>query len=676
MADDFHLLKKLDCDTRYVLLTTTTKEIYVYLLHSTTTISDSDKTEIETGYIPLLDNLDTSQTKTYTINENFKSIDKMNTDIEQYLNARPNYKSVNFINTSRNYKFVIQSKVFAAAVKNCKNIYIDLGSVDTSEKGNYGGSIRLDSTDYGEIESLEINSGTLLLEDNVTLIVKKCNITYCTVDTFNKESNKSCSFSVLVEDRMDIVNLAIYSTIFTTFSNYNKDGSLYLKTAFVAAFIRIFGKEKIYENAKYERILVQGFSKCSIIKIEVDDSVRYGGIIKFDRMDSLLLAEVKRNINEVDPSTPMIKIARIASTNLHKLNITIKDTASISSKYSLIEFTKDDSGTTRSVNIYSSNIINNHARSLVIFKMSDVEIDKLYFSDTNLNENVVLFERSNAILSKLYFNNCVIKGESFDLMDTTKLSLTDCDFTISGDLNLSGAYVTISGGYYRFLNMNVTSYEDKPISKIDINRAEFSGGNLKFTNDASTVSMPFFDNECKYNVTNIFIDKFNPTLTSSVICTENLTINTEKASKLLSTLVNYRKEKTKTTFNLNSSASGNIMFSDGSSSNGFELNIHDTEQFLSINPIDLVGIKETPEVTIKTNSPIKTKIYNFDNRYIHALFKEYSATQSSTIDLYPSDDEYKTKVLNDSEKEMSISSNIEKEYELVEYMRYTLTPIE
>ena len=29
MVDDFHLLKKLNCDTRYVLLTTTDKDIYV-----------------------------------------------------------------------------------------------------------------------------------------------------------------------------------------------------------------------------------------------------------------------------------------------------------------------------------------------------------------------------------------------------------------------------------------------------------------------------------------------------------------------------------------------------------------------------------------------------------------------------------------------------------------------
>ena len=74
MADDFHLLKKLDCDTRYVLLTTTNKDIYVYLLHSSCPITDSDKTEIESGYLPLLDNIDPSQTKTFTTNDNPKAI--------------------------------------------------------------------------------------------------------------------------------------------------------------------------------------------------------------------------------------------------------------------------------------------------------------------------------------------------------------------------------------------------------------------------------------------------------------------------------------------------------------------------------------------------------------------------------------------------------------------------
>ena len=54
MADDFHLLKKLDCDTRYVLLSTTDKDIYVYLLHSSSAITDSDKTEIESGDLPLM----------------------------------------------------------------------------------------------------------------------------------------------------------------------------------------------------------------------------------------------------------------------------------------------------------------------------------------------------------------------------------------------------------------------------------------------------------------------------------------------------------------------------------------------------------------------------------------------------------------------------------------------
>ena len=335
MADDFHLLKKLDCDTRYVLLSTIDKDIYVYLLHSSSTITDSDKTEIESGYLPLLDNIDPAQTKTFTTNDNFKAINKMNDDIADYINARNGYKSFNIINTSRNHKFVIQSKVFAAAVKNCKKIYIDMGSVDTSEKGNYGGSIRLDSTDYGEIDSLEINSGTLLLEDNVTLIVKKLDITYCTIDTFNKETDKSCSFSVLVKDQIDIVNMAIYSTIFTTFSNYNKDANNYLDTKFTAAFIRIFGKEKINENAKFERILIQGFSKCFINKIEVDDSVRYGGILKLDRMDKLTISGIKRNIGEVDPTISMIKVGRVAVTNLHEIDVIIKSSSTISSKYSL-----------------------------------------------------------------------------------------------------------------------------------------------------------------------------------------------------------------------------------------------------------------------------------------------------------------------------------------------------
>ena len=675
MADDFHLLKKLDCDTRYVLLSTIDKDIYVYLLHSSSTITDSDKTEIESGYLPLLDNIDPTQTKTFTTNDNFKAINKMNDDITDYINARNGYKSFNIINTSRNHKFVIQSKVFAAAVKNCKKIYIHMGSVDTSEKANYGGSIRLDSTDYGEIDSLEINSGTILLEDNVTLIVKKLDITYCTIDTFNKETDKSCSFSVLVKDQIDIVNMAIYSTIFTTFSNYNKDANNYLDTKFTAAFIRIFGREKINENAKFERILIQGFSKCFINKIEVDDSVRYGGILKLDRMDKLTISGIKRNIGEVDPTISMIKVGRVAVTNLHEIDVIIKSSSTISSKYSLIEFLEDTTETTRSINLYSSNIINKHSRNITIFRMKNVEINKVYLSDTKINANVTLFERTNAKLEKLCFNNCVINGTTFDLTDTTKINLSDCDFTISGDLNLSSAYITINGGYYRFLNMNVGSYENYPVSKIDINKAEFSGGNLNFTNDASEVDMPFFDNDCKYNVTKILLDKFNPTFSNSVICTNELTINNEKISKFLSVLVNYREENTDTIFNVNSSTSGNIMFSNNGSTNSFTLNINDKTQFLSINPLDLVAVENSPNVKIVTNVPIKTKVYNFDSKYIHALFKDYSSTQSSTIDLYSEEDEPVTKVLNDSEKQMSITYGKEYENNVIDYLRYTLIPI-
>ena len=675
MADDFHLLKKLDCDTRYVLLSTIDKDIYVYLLHSSCTITDSDKTEIESGYLPLLDNIDPTQTKTFTTNDNFKAINKMNDDITDYINARNGYKSFNIINTSRNHKFVIQSKVFAAAVKNCKKIYIDMGSVDTSEKGNYGGSIRLDSTDYGEIDSLEINSGTLLLEDNVTLIVKKLDITYCTIDTFNKETDKSCSFSVLVKDQIDIVNMAIYSTIFTTFSNYNKDANNYLDTKFTAAFIRIFGREKINENAKFERILIQGFSKCFINKIEVDDSVRYGGILKLDRMDKLTISGIKRNIGEVDPTISMIKVGRVAVTNLHEIDVIIKSSSTISSKYSLIEFLEDTTETTRSINLYSSNIINKHSRNITIFRMKNVEINKVYLSDTKINANVTLFERTNAKLEKLCFNNCVINGTTFDLTDTTKINLSDCDFTISGNLNLSSAYITISGGYYRFLNMNLGSYEGYPVSKIAISKAEFSGGNLNFTNDASEVEMPFFDDGCKYNVTKILLDKFNPTFTNSVICTNNLTINSKKTSKFLSVLVNYREENTDTIFNVNSSTSGNIMFSDNGSTSSFTLNLNDEAKILSINPLDLIAVENSPNVKIVTNVPIKTKVYNFDSRYIHAIFKDYTSTQSSTIDLYSEEDEPVTKVLNDSEKQMSITSNKEYEGNVIDYLRYTLTPI-
>ena len=505
--------------------------------------------------------------------------------------------------------------------------------------------------------------------------MKKLDITYCTIDTFNKETDKSCSFSVLVKDQIDIVNMAIYSTIFTTFSNYNKDANNYLDTKFTAAFIRIFGREKINENAKFERILIQGFSKCFINKIEVDDSVRYGGILKLDRMDKLTISGIKRNIGEVDPTISMIKVGRVAVTNLHEIDVIIKSSSTISSKYSLIEFLEDTTETTRSINLYSSNIINKHSRNITIFRMKNVEINKVYLSDTKINANVTLFERTNAKLEKLCFNNCVINGTTFDLTDTTKINLSDCDFTISGNLNLSSAYITISGGYYRFLNMNVGSYENYPVSKIDINKAEFSGGNLNFTNDVSEVDMPFFDNDCKYNVTKILLDKFNPTFSNSVICTNELTINNEKISKFLSVLVNYREENTDTVFNVNSSTSGNIMFSNNGSTNSFTLNINDKTQFLSINPLDLVAVENSPNVKIVTNVPIKTKVYNFDSKYIHALFKDYTSTQSSTIDLYSEEDEPVTKVLNDSEKQMSITYGKEYENNIIDYLRYTLIPI-
>ena len=72
---------------------------------------------------------------------------------------------------------------------------------------------------------------------------------------------------------------------------------------------------------------------------------------------------------------------------------------------------------------------------------------------------------------------------------------------------------------------------------------------------------------------------------------------------------------------------------------------------------------------------LKQKFYNFDNRYIHTIFKEYTSTQSSTIDLYSNEDEPVTKVLNDSEKQMSITSSKEYEGNIIDYLRYTLTPI-
>lgn len=673
MADDLHLLKNLDKDSRYVLLTTKTKDIYIYLLRSTKTITDSDKTEIETGYLHLLDDIDDTQTKTFTINENFRSINKMNDDIEYYIRSRPGYNSVNIVNTSRSHKFVLQSKVFAAAVKNCKKVYIDMGSVDTSEKGNYGGSIRLDGTDYGEIDTLEINSGTILLDDNVNLIVKKLDITYCTVDVFNKTTDKSCSFNVAIKNESNIVNLAIYSTIFSAFTNYNKNSLEYSNTKFIAAFIRIFGRERI-NNAKNERILIQGFSKCTINKIEVEDSVSYGGILKLDRMDKLMIAGIQRTITEVDPLTPMITIGRVAVTNLHEIDLVIKESATISSKYALIDFIEDNTGTTRSLNMYSSNIDNHNSRPLTIFRMTNVDIHKLYFSDSNINHNVNLFERTNANLTKLYFNSCCVKGNSFDLTDVTKLSLTDCDFTINGELNLSSSYVTLNGGYYRFMDMNVGSYEEHPVSKIDINKTEFSGGNLSFTNDASKVSMPFYDNNCKYNVTNIVLDKYIPSFSSSVITTMELNITTERVTKFLSVLVNYREPESETKFNINSSVSGTLMFSKGNKTNSFYLNINDKSKFLSINPLDLTGMTESPETKLSTNTPVKLKVYNFDNKYIRVKFDKYGVTQSSTIDLYPNDNEYKTKVLNDSEKQLTINSYKETEYNLVEYMRYVLTP--
>ena len=118
------------------------------------------------------------------------------------------------------------------------------------------------------------------------------------------------------------------------------------------------------------------------------------------------------------------------------------------------------------------------------------------------------------------------------------------------------------------------------------------------------------------------------------------------------------------------------MFSDDNgSTSSFTLNLNDEAKFLSINPLDLIAVENSPNVKIVTNVPIKTKVYNFDSKYIHALFKDYISTQSSTIDLYSEEDEPITKVLNDSEKQMIITSNKEYESNVIDYLRYILTPI-
>lgn len=654
-----NLLKDLIKNFRYYCLTTTKKEIYIYLYHTDAdSLGDSSSTAIEESYVNYRSDVDKSKSLIRTENENEVRLNSMNKEIIDYINNSNDITKISVINTSKNHKFILESGVFTAMAKKCNTLYFDMGT----ESG-----FRLTNYDYPQFEKIHIEESIIYLDKDAVLYVSDFYAKWAKLITFNKVDT-ALTLNLFIEKKFKALSFSHYASTKAVYVCKCKDGSEFDNAKFEMNYINFFGEETIAKDKNDERILIKGFNKVYFDNIETDDNVTYSTLIKADRITNFNLGKMTRNLGTIVPK-PLIILGRVAKVNLRKMNIIATPTATINENdFAVISFLASDDDFERSITVTDSTIDNESDIKLKVLKLKKLSLTKVYLSGCIIGDNIDLLDLDSASnIVKLTYNNCTFNtNNDFKIYGSTKVSVVDCNITCSKNISLKSPYINVNGGIWNCDYMNC-DYENTYM-KILLDKLELHSNYLNIINTDNEVMQTVFINNCKLDVLkDIKISKLRPSFMNTYMKTEKFDVEVNDTTQFVDTIIGFQNNQ-KCNLNFKSNISGSLTIDDIEDSKiNIDLYISDADN-IDVNNLDLTLMNEKTHISYKTNRPINSIVDGLGSKTpIH--FKAYSDIETS-IDSYiklVADDngEYLGKVINDSEKIVEFSKSIDEEYRQV-----------
>lgn len=618
------LLKELPSNFRYYLITAKTGEILIlFYKHNRNFESQNEECIVETGYLNL--NLakyvpDQAQTVKVTCNENESTINQFNTNIVQYCNSRPNTKQVRIYNCSTmEYKLLLESKVFKAIAGCTKDIYIEIG-----ESG-----LRIPNTDI-QLSKIHMQNGRLYPESTATIYTEEFAGIDCKIDVADK-TNESHAFNIVITKKMSINSIRQYAPVDMVISAGNMNASDFSNSKITCCCYELFGQERMENNTSRPRISILGVKKVNIGEMMIDKETTYGSVMKVDRVTTLTIGAVNREITEVSTGS-FITIGRVGTVNLHQINYKITPLSTISDDVSVVYFLPDnDSGLTRSVNIFSTNILGVKGRTMNVVKLASCSVDKVFVSDCVIRDgvNLLSYDEKSSI-NRLNYNDCNIDGDSISFKYINNLSIVNTNVTTPNDIVIEASNISISGGIWKFNKLTVTNPDF--VQKINFIGTEFVGTDISIENPNLDQydNGVFYDTGSAFDVDSVSVDKYKTSFTDSNFRLKKLSVNTNEVMTLSGSRLYFTRGNVD--IDCNGSLSGNIATLPSNNDARLNLVINDKTKHLSTNPLSITGSLFSPIFDVTTNVPIKFTFDMFSNPKIYANYtKEFESQQKSTL---------------------------------------------
>lgn len=641
------LLKELPSNFRYYLITAKTGEILIlFYRHNRDFDSQNEECIVETGYLSL--NLakyvpDQAQTVKVTCNENESTINQFNANIVKYCNSRPNTKQVRIYNCSTiEYKLLFESKVFKAICGCTKDIYVEIG-----ESG-----LRIPNTDT-QLNKLYIQKGRLYPESTATIYTEEFAGLDCKFDVADK-TNESHAFNIVITKKMSINSIRQYAPIDMVISAGNMSASDFSNSKLTCCCYELFGQERMENNTSRPRISILGVKKVNIGEMMIDKETTYGSVMKVDRVTTLTIGSVNREVTEVS-SGSFITIGRVGTVNLHQINYKITPLSTVSDDVSVVYFLPyNDSGLNRSVNIFSTNILGVKGRTMNVVKLASCSVDKVFISDCTIRNGVNLLsydEKSK--INRLNYNDCNIDGDNIFFKHINNLSIVNTNITSSSDIIIESMNVSISGGIWKFNKLTVTNPEF--VQKVNFIGTEFIGSDISIENPKldQNDNGVFYDTGSAFDVDVVTIDKYKTSFTDSNFRLNKLSVNTNEVLTLSGSRFYFTRGNVD--IECNGSLSGNIFTLPQNNERILNIRINDTTKHLTTNPLTINGSLFSPVFDVTTNVPIKFTFEMFSNPKIYASYtKDFDSQQKSmlTFKYYP---EITHKVITNGAKYTTLS---------------------
>lgn len=643
------LLKELPLNFRWYLLHTTTDEIIILYYKSPADIaSDESDTIIETTYFQTVLSkykFKESDTIKKTRNDNEKTIDEFNNDIEKYCLSFDNINEIRLINTQYTHKILFENKVFTAMCKCSDNLYFELG---------YSG-IRLSSNSYDHINKFEFFSGYLFPENTVTIKCNDYKITDININVYNGSTTNETAINFVINQSFKANSIRIYSTIKTVFTSGEMKVSQFDKSKLLISYLNLYGQEIIQTDKILSRIKIFGMKSVNIGEIEVDENNKYGNILNVNNITNFTLSRINRKVTELDIGT-FLSIGNVGIVNIHNIDYKFTETSTFNKDIALISFLDDSNNLSRKINIFNSDVSNISSIPFTIFKLNNINIEKIYISTCSFGQNInILKTNEKTNIKKFYISDTTINTDSdFSLPKVDKLNLTNVTFNGLKTLELNAPYIFITKGLYYFDKLILQN--DSGLDKISTDSVEFHGNEIKISEELPTNSI-FFDINSIFDIINMNINGIASTFNDTKFHSNNINFATSGSVNLIKSF--FYMNEMDTNINCNGSICGTMMISNSKKDNTFNLKINDTYQKLNINSIDIISNVNTPVIKITTNVPINMNVYNSDNKYSYMSYSDkYDSTRTSKIEFL--DDVTNIinhVVLTDSEKICEISKN-------------------